>query len=109
MTTAGMAVPPCLRPSTLRPARSSVNCTDGIARKEFSQFLRTIEEALPPKLDVHLVVDNYGTHKTPTVKRWLTRAGLLAILVKPFVWTKTADPILESTKRFCIRTSDSGY
>jgi hypothetical protein len=36
------------------------------------QFLRTIEEAVPKKLDVHLVMDNYGTHKTPTVKRWLT-------------------------------------
>ena len=37
------------------------------------QFLRTIEEAVPGKLDVHLVMDNYGTHKTPTVKGWLAR------------------------------------
>ena len=33
--------------------------------QEFLQFLRTIEEAVPKKLDVHLVMDNYGTHKTP--------------------------------------------
>ena len=41
--------------------------------QEFLQFLRTIEEAVPKKLEVHLVMDNYGTHKTPTVKRWLAR------------------------------------
>lgn len=40
---------------------------------EFLQFLRAIEEAVPAKLDVHLVMDNYGTHKTPSVKRWLAR------------------------------------
>jgi hypothetical protein len=28
-------------------------------------FPRTIEEAVPAKLDVHLLMDNYGTHKTP--------------------------------------------
>ena len=38
--------------------------------KEFLDFLRTIEEAVPQKLDVHLVMDNYGTHKTPRVHRW---------------------------------------
>ena len=37
--------------------------------QEFLQFLRTIDEAVPKKLEVHLVMDNYGTHKTPTVKR----------------------------------------
>jgi transposase len=41
--------------------------------KEFLQFLRTIDEAVPGKLDLHLVMDNYGTHKTPTVRRWLAR------------------------------------
>jgi transposase len=40
---------------------------------EFLQFLRTIDAAVPHKLDVHLVMDNYGTHKTPTVRRWLAR------------------------------------
>ena len=121
------------------------------------QFLRTIEETVPKKLDVHLVMDNYGTHKTPTVKRWparnprfhvhftpisapwlnqverwfatltdrqirrgthpstveLKRAIREYLAVnnrdpKPFVWTKTADQILKSIKRFCMRTSNSG-
>lgn len=35
---------------------------------EFLQFLRTIEANVPAQLDVHLVMDNYGTHKTPAVK-----------------------------------------
>jgi transposase len=38
---------------------------------EFRKFLDSIEEAVPPDLDVHLVLDNLSTHKAPTVKRWL--------------------------------------
>jgi transposase len=41
--------------------------------KEFLQFLRTIDANVPPELDVHLVLDNYGTHKTPTIKAWFAR------------------------------------
>ena len=41
--------------------------------KEFLQFLRTIEANVPRALDVHLVMDNYGTHKTPAVRAWLVR------------------------------------
>jgi transposase len=39
--------------------------------QEFLQFLRHIEAAVPRRLDVHLVVDNYGTHKHAAVRRWL--------------------------------------
>src|SRR5712675_235185 len=119
--------------------------------QEFLQFLRTIDEAVPNRLEMHLVMDNYGTHKTPTVQRWLARnprfhvhftptsaswlnqverwfATLTERQIrrgthrstvelerairdylsvnnrdpKPFVWTKTADQILESIKRFCM-------
>jgi transposase len=41
--------------------------------KEFLAFLRTIETQVPPALDVHLIMDNYGTHKTPAGKGWLAR------------------------------------
>ena len=41
--------------------------------KEFVQFLRTIDASVPCALDLHLVLDNYGTHKTPAVKAWLAR------------------------------------
>jgi transposase len=38
---------------------------------EFKKFLATIDQQVPDELDVHLVCDNYGTHKHPTIKRWL--------------------------------------
>lgn len=41
--------------------------------KEFRQFLDTIEAAVPPELDIHLILDNYGTHKTPAIHRWLAK------------------------------------
>jgi transposase len=126
--------------------------------REFRQFLDTIDASVPPHLAVHLVLDNYGTHKTALIRRWLakrprfhvhftpTGASWLNLVErwfgiltdkqlrrgvhrstrelegaikrylamhnedpKPFVWTKTADQILESVARFCRRTSDSGH
>jgi len=41
--------------------------------KEFLKFLATIDAAVPASLDVHLIMDNYGTHKTPAVKAWFAR------------------------------------
>ena len=125
---------------------------------EFRQFLETMDAAAPPGLDLHLILDNYGTHKTPSIQRWLVRhprfhlhftptgsswinlverwfatlterqlrrgthrstreleAALRQYVKtynqdpKPFVWTKTADQILEAVARFCKRTSDSGH
>jgi transposase len=40
---------------------------------EFLKFLRTIDANVPEALEVHLVMDNYGTHKTPSVKGWFAR------------------------------------
>jgi transposase len=40
---------------------------------EFRKFLDTIEAAVPADLAVHLILDNYGTHKTPLIHRWLAR------------------------------------
>lgn len=125
---------------------------------EFRRFLDVIETNVPPELDVHLVLDNYGTHKTALIHRWLvqhprfhlhftpTSASWLNLVErifsdltqkkirrgafystkdlessieeyleshnddpKPFIWTKTADQILESLQRFCKRISDSGH
>lgn len=125
---------------------------------EFRQFLDTIDEQVPKHLDVHLILDNYATHKTQAIRRWLAKrprfhvhftptsaswinlverwfATLTAKQLrrgthrstlqleaalkqyieisnedpKPFVWTKTADQILESIKRFCLRTSGTGH
>ena len=38
---------------------------------EFKKFLQTIDAAVPAELDVHLILDNYATHKTPAIRRWL--------------------------------------
>ena len=40
---------------------------------EFKKFLERIDAEVPDELDVHLILDNYSTHKTPAVKRWLLR------------------------------------
>lgn len=125
---------------------------------EFLAFLRTIEANVPAELDVHLVMDNYGTHKTPAVRAWFARhprfhvhftptsaswlnqverwfATLTEKYIrrgthrstrqleqairqyldlnnddpKPFVWTKSADGILASIQRFCLRISNSRH
>ena len=39
---------------------------------EFGKFLRTLDAQVPAELDVHLVLDNASTHKTPAIRRWLT-------------------------------------
>jgi transposase len=126
--------------------------------REFLKFLAHLESSTPVDTDVHVVMDNYGTHKTPAVKRWFTRhprfqphftptsaswinqverwfaeitnkqirrgthrstreleqaiRDYLATYNKkprPFAWTKSADQILESIKRFCMRISDSRH
>lgn len=40
---------------------------------EFLDFLKRIDAAVPKGPDVHLVMDNYATHKTPKIKVWLAR------------------------------------
>lgn len=40
---------------------------------EFRKFLGRIDQAVPPDLELHLILDNYATHKTPLVRRWLAR------------------------------------
>jgi putative transposase len=46
-------------------------CKGRHRHQEFLQFLRHINANVPEHLDVHLVVDNYATHKHPKVRRWL--------------------------------------
>lgn len=41
--------------------------------QEFIRFLKRIDHETPPALTLHLIVDNYSTHKSPPVKRWLKR------------------------------------
>jgi transposase len=41
--------------------------------QEFLRFLERVEAQLPPDRDVHVIMDNYGTHKAPKVIRWFVR------------------------------------
>ena len=41
--------------------------------REFLDFLKEIDRSVPEGLDVHIVMDNYATHKTAAVKAWLAR------------------------------------
>jgi len=41
--------------------------------EEFRRFLNLIDQSVPAHLDVHLVLDNSSTHKTPSIQRWLVR------------------------------------
>jgi transposase len=123
---------------------------------KFLNFLNEIDARVPQKLDVHIVMDNYATHKTLKIKAWLAhrlhyhvhftptsaswinqverwfaeltrkrlrrgvhtsvrqlQADIRAFIdrydqnPKPFKWTKSADQILTSVKRFCQNTQST--
>ncbi len=48
-------------------------CRQRHTAKDFTAFLNTIDRSVPGEVDVHLVLDNLATHKTPLVRRWLQR------------------------------------
>ena len=126
--------------------------------QEYLQFLKHIDQNVPEDLDIHLVVDNYATHKHDKVKRWLAahpryqvhytptyaswlnqveiwfniitqkaiRRGTFRSVkdlvskidqfvnhynkeTQPFVWTATADSILEKIKRLCQCISETRH
>ena len=125
---------------------------------EFKKFLAKLDKEVPAELEVHLILDNYVTHKTPAIKKWLlahprfhlhftpTSSSWLNLVERwfaeltqkklkrgvhrsvqalerdirswladwnehprPFVWTKTADEILDKVAAYCRRISDSGH
>jgi transposase len=125
---------------------------------EFKKFLIKLDREVPADLDIHLILDNYITHKVPVIKKWLAahprfhlhftptgswwlnlverwfaeltqkklRRGVHRSVQalerdirtwladwndqpRPFVWTKTADEILDKVAAYCRRISDSGH
>jgi transposase len=48
-------------------------CLPRHRHQEFLKFLRTVDAEFPPTLELHLILDNYGTHKHPKVQQWLER------------------------------------
>lgn len=120
---------------------------------EFLDFLKQIDAQAPPDLDIHIIMDNYATHKTALVRAWLARRPHYHVHFtptsaswinqverwfaeltrkqlrrgvhtstrelekdictfiqrhnenpRPYRWTKSADEILASVKRFCQKT-----
>lgn len=49
------------------------DCMPRHRHQEFIRFLKTIDFETPSEMDLHLIVDNYGTHKHPRVQSWLRR------------------------------------
>ena len=48
-------------------------CLPRHRHQEFLKFLRQLDREFPKEIPLHLILDNYGTHKHPNVKRWLTK------------------------------------
>jgi transposase len=62
---------------------------------EFRKFLDEIEAAVPDSLDVHLVMDNYATHKTPLIRNWLAKRPRWQVHLTP-----TSSSWLNQVERF---------
>ena len=67
-----MAPRPCL-PLSMRPTARSTDFQERHRHQEWLKFLRLLDQAMPPHLDLHLIGDNYATHKHPKVNAWLKR------------------------------------
>jgi transposase len=68
---------------------------------EFRKFLDEIEAAVPRELDVHLVMDNYVTHKTPMIRRWLAKRPRWHVHLTP-----TGSSWLNQVERFFALITD---
>jgi transposase len=80
--------------------------------QEFLRFLKLIDSAVPKDLDLHLVLDNYATRKTPEIHQWLLKHPRKWINEwnkdpRPFAWTKPADDIPETLAAYCRRISSA--
>ena len=68
---------------------------------EFRKFLDEIEAAVPRQLDVHLVMDNYATHKTPLIRNWLAKRPRWHVHLTP-----TSSSWLNQIERFFALLTD---
>jgi transposase len=68
---------------------------------EFRKFLDEIEAAVPRDLDVHLVMDNYATHKTPLIRNWLAKRPRWHVHLTP-----TSSSWLNQVERFFALPTD---
>jgi len=57
----------------VRTGRVIGECHARHRAREFRRFLDTVDGAVPRHLEVHLILDNYATHKTALIRRWLAK------------------------------------
>ena len=70
-------------------------CDDRHRHQEWLRFLKVIDQVTPEGKDIHLIADNYATHKHPKVQRWLTRHQRFHIYFTP-----TSSSWLNMVERF---------
>ena len=81
------------------------NCCRRHRHQEFLRFLKEIEDKLPPVLDVHLVMDNYGTHKVTKVRSWLARHARYHVHFTPASgsWPNLVERLFAEVTERCVR------
>ncbi len=70
-------------------------CDDRHRHQEWLKFLRVIDDVTPPDKSIHLIADNYATHKHPKVQRWLERHPRFHVYFTP-----TSSSWLNMVERF---------
>lgn len=73
-------------------------CQERHRHNEWLRFLRLLDDVTPAGKELHLIADNCATHKHLKVHRWLARHPRFEA-PKPFIWTASANDILEKVKR----------
>ena len=73
--------------------------------QEFLKFLAVIDSTLPGDAEVHLVMDNYGTHKVKKVRQWLTRHPRYHIHFTPTSgsWLNLVERLFADVTQRCVR------
>jgi transposase len=75
---------------------------------EFKKFLAKIDRQVPEQLDIHVVCDNYGTHKHPTVKTWLGNHPRFHMHFTPTYssWINQVERLFAEVTRDLLQRSD---
>ena len=71
--------------------------------QEWLAFLKLIDQQSPPDLDIHIIADNYATHKHPRVNKWLQRASSLPHALHADII------VLDEPGRALLRRTDAVY
>lgn len=81
------------------------NCYRRHRHQEFVRFLNQIEASLPTGFDVHLVMDNYGTHKVSKVRSWLARHPHYHVHFTPTggSWLNLVERLFSEVTQRCVR------